>query len=204
MCAGAPLNEQTAKELLSFRILPCTAYGLTECSPCISMTAETDIRLGTSGPPLDCVSVKIAEDGEILVCGPTVMLGYFQDAPATQARIRNGYLHTGDIGKIDEAGHLWILGRKSSMLVFSNGKKCMPEQIEGLVNSIEGVTESLLSCEASQVGSVAVLTVVSNLTAPQLRMYVDPIMREADILPYRLDIQQTPLPRNSMGKVVRT
>ena len=203
MCAGAALSEQTAKTLLKFHILPCTAYGLTECSPCISMTAETDIRLGTSGPPLDCVSVKIAEDGEILVQGPTVMLEYFEDIPATQARIHGGYLHTGDIGKIDEAGHLCILGRKTSMLVFPNGKKCMPESIESIVNGIEGVTESLLSYSTSEASSIPVLTVVTDLPSQQLARRLDPVMREADIYPYQLITQQKPIPRNSMGKVIR-
>lgn len=203
MCAGAPLSDQTSKTLLKFGILPCTAYGLTECSPCVSLTEETDIRIGTSGPPLDCVSVKIAQDGEILVCGPTVMLGYFEDAEATRARIRDGYLHTGDIGKLDEAGHLCILGRKSSMLVFSNGKKCIPEAIESMVNRMEGVAESLLSCDTSGVGSVPVLTVVTDLSGQQLMPRLDRMMREADLFPYKLILQRNPIARNSMGKVIR-
>lgn len=203
MCAGAALSEQTANTLLKFRILPCTAYGLTECSPCISLTQESDIRIGTVGPPLSCVKVKIADDGEILVSGPTVMLGYFSDTTATELRIQNGFLHTGDIGKLDEAGHLCILGRKSSMLVFPNGKKCIPESVETIVNKLPQITESLLSTCETENGIIAMLTVVTQISLSQVSQYTDPIMKKTGLFPYKLVIRQKPLSRNAIGKVLR-
>lgn len=203
MCAGAALSEQTANTLLKFHILPCTAYGLTECSPCISLTQESDIRIGTVGPPLSCVNVKIAEDGEILVSGPTVMLGYFSDTIATALRIQNGFLHTGDIGKLDETGHLCILGRKSSMLVFSNGKKCMPESVESVVDKLPQVTESFLSTCDTDNGTIAMLTVVTQASSSQISHYTDAIMKKAGLFPYKLMLRQEPLSRNAIGKVLR-
>lgn len=203
MCAGAALREQTANTLLKFHILPCTAYGLTECSPCISLTQESDVRIGTAGPPLSCVNVKIAEDGEILVSGPTVMLGYYADPTATQLRIQNSFLHTGDIGRLDEAGHLCILGRKSNVLVFSNGRKCMPESIEDIVDKLPQITESLLSTYDTKNGPLAMLTVVTQACRTQVSHYTDPIMKKAGLFPYKLVLQREPLPRNAMGKVLR-
>ena len=203
MCAGAALREQTANTLLKFDILPCTAYGLTECSPCISLTQESDIRIGTAGPPLSCVHVKIAEDGEILVSGPTVMLGYFADPAATKLRIQNGFLHTGDIGRLDEAGHLCILGRKSSMLVFPNGKKCIPESIEAVVDKLPRITESLLSTCATKNGPLPMLPVVTQMCQTQVSLHTDPVMKAAELFPYQLVIRRDPLPRNAIGKVLR-
>lgn len=203
MCAGAPLREETAATLLRYGILPCTAYGLTECSPCVSMTAESDIRIGTSGPPLDCVRVVIAEDGEILVQGPTVMLGYFGDEPATEQRLRDGYLHTGDLGKLDEAGHLCILGRKSSMLVFANGKKCIPELIEQRISGLAGISECQLTCRESAAGSVPELWVVTERSEAGLRPEIDAVMGQAELEPYLLTLRKEPLPKNALGKVLR-
>lgn len=203
LCAGAALSEQTANTLLKFHILPCTAYGLTECSPCISLTQESDIRIGTAGPPLSCVNVKISEDGEILVSGSTVMLGYFADTTATALRIQDGFLHTGDIGKLDEAGHLCIMGRKSSMLVFSNGKKCIPESVEAVVNQLPQIAESLLSTCNTENGTIATLTVVTQEPSAQVSHHTDSIMKRAGLFPYKLILRQEPLPKNALGKVLR-
>ena len=204
MCAGAPLKEETARTLLQHGILPCAAYGLTECSPCVSLTGEEDIRIGSAGPPLDHVSVKLAEDGEILVGGDTVMLGYFQDEAATRDRIREGYLHTGDLGHFDECGHLWIVGRKSSMLVFSNGIKCIPENVESQINAVEGIEESMVSQYKTEIHEIPVVTVVTPLSPEQVRPHIDEIMRERDLYPYQLIVQVRPIPKNAMGKVKRT
>lgn len=203
LCAGAPLSVSTAKKLQNYGILPCTAYGLTECSPCISITSEDDIRLGTSGIPLDCVKVKIAEDGEIQVCGSTVMLGYFGELEE-ENRIRDGFFCTGDIGAIDIYGHLTILGRKSNMLVFSNGKKCIPEIIEKKIQEeVPGVEECLLSYSDVKTADIAKLTITAqDETALQVDQ-VYRIMHNLGLYPCECVIQSEKLPRNAMGKVVR-
>ena len=202
MCAGAPLSIQTTHKMLKYNIKVCAAYGLTECSPCVSLTSDDDVRPGTSGKPLGCVEVRIADDGEILVRGSTIMAGYLGDADATKERIRNGWLYTGDLGYLDEMGHLVISGRKSSMLVFSNGIKCIPEAVEGqIVASDSGVDECLLS--VSDGAKYAVLEIFCQGEKEINRTDIDSIMRQHDLIPYELVIRKEKLERNAMGKVVR-
>ena len=200
LVAGAPLKTDVATNLISHGIMPCTAYGLTECSPCVSITTPDDVRIGTVGKPIDCVSVAFATDGEILVSGDSIMIGYI-DENETKLRVVDGWFHTGDIGYLDTAGHLVITGRKSSMIVFSNGKKCIPEPIEGKINMLPGVEESLLT--ASNDNDHAVLIVVSKMDRETLERDIDAIMHDAGIQTYRLVVQTTGLTKNSLGKVVR-
>ena len=201
MCAGAPLKRQTLERLLQLGVRPCLAYGLTECSPCVSLTSEEDVIPGSSGRPLGCVEVRIAEDGEILVRGSTVMLGYYQDPTATAMRIVDGWLHTGDLGRLSGEGHLFVTGRKSSMLVFSSGVKCVPEPIEARIARLPGVRECLLGC--SEDGQHAALTLVTQEEAFTAHEALEGIMRQASLVPYTLSLRQEPLERNSMGKLVR-
>lgn len=103
-------------------------YGMTETSPVITLNAYTQEKIGSVGPPLDGVEVRIS-DGEILTRGPHVMLGYYKDEAATrQIFERDGWLHTGDLGNIDTDGHVTITGRRKEILVLSNGKNvaCAP------------------------------------------------------------------------------
>jgi len=91
------------------------------------------VKLHTVGPPLRGVELKIAEDGEILVRGELVMKGYWRDPAATEAAIRDGWLHTGDIGVVDEDGYLQITDRKKDIIVLSGGDNVSPARIEGLL-----------------------------------------------------------------------
>ena len=104
-------------------------YGMTETSPVITLNEYTQEKIGSVGRPLDGVEVRIGEDGEILTRGPHVMLGYYKDEAATrQACDEDGWLHTGDLGSMDAAGHVTITGRRKEILVLSNGKNvaCAP------------------------------------------------------------------------------
>lgn len=201
MCAGAPLKQNTLEKLLELGIKPCLAYGLTECSPCVSLTSEDDIIPGSSGKPLGCVTVCIAADGEILVRGSTVMLGYYQDPVTTASRLVNGWLHTGDLGYLSEEGHLFVTGRKSSMLVFSSGIKCMPEPIEERIAQLDCVQECLLGCSDDE--QHAVITIVTQEKTFTRCEELDKIMQQAGLIPYVLRIQHKSLQRNAMGKLVR-
>ncbi len=99
----------------------------------ISFNRKDAYKLDSVGQPIPGVEVKIAADGEVLTRGPHVMKGYWKDPEATAAAIRDGWFHTGDLGRLDSDGFLYITGRKKDIVVLSNGKKVVPNHIEGLL-----------------------------------------------------------------------
>jgi long-chain acyl-CoA synthetase len=134
-CGGAPLPPHVEAWYAECGLSILPGYGLTETAPVIA-TSTTDVRrLGAVGRPLPGVEVQIADDGEILVRGPNVMLGYWQDEAATAAVIRNGWLHTGDLGQLDSDGFLYVRGRKKELIVLSTGKKVFPTRVESLLTA---------------------------------------------------------------------
>ncbi|MEX2316708.1 MAG: AMP-dependent synthetase/ligase [Pirellulales bacterium] len=130
---GAALSPETEAWYAEcgLRILP--GYGLTEASPVISACTPPAHRSGSVGPLMRDVEVRLADDGEILVRGPNVMLGYWRDEAATAEAIRDGWLHTGDLGELDADGFLFIRGRKKELIVLSTGKKVLPSRVESLL-----------------------------------------------------------------------
>jgi long-chain acyl-CoA synthetase len=108
-------------------------YGLTECSPVISVNSPAQVKLHTVGRPIPTMEVRIAEDGEILARGPSVMRGYWRDEAGTRAVLRDGWLHTGDVGVIDEDGFLQITDRKKDIIVNSGGDNVAPQRVEGVI-----------------------------------------------------------------------
>jgi long-chain acyl-CoA synthetase len=108
-------------------------YGLTESSPVITVSTPRQVRRGSCGRPIPGVEVRIAEDGEILTRGPHVMAGYYRDPSATAAAIREGWLATGDLGRQDADGFVYITGRKKEILVTSSGKNIAPVYLESLL-----------------------------------------------------------------------
>jgi len=132
---GAPLAKELAEFFYSAGVLILEGYGLTETSPVLSVNRWDRFKFGSVGLPLQNVKVKIAEDGEVLAQGPSIMAGYYKNETATQEALRDGWFHTGDFGKIDEEGFLYITGRKKDLIVTSGGKNISPQNIE---NSILG------------------------------------------------------------------
>ncbi len=119
-------------------------YGQTEASPVISANPPARCRLHTVGPPIRGVEVRIAEDGEILVRGEGVMKGYWRDEAATAAALRDGWLHTGDIGRFDEAGYLQITDRKKDIIVLSGGDNVAPARIEGFLVAQPEIAQAMV------------------------------------------------------------
>jgi long-chain acyl-CoA synthetase len=134
---GAPLHPDTALTFLGFGIPISEGYGLTECSPVVTTNSPRNVRIGTVGPVIPNVEIKLAEDGELLVRGPGVMKGYYNDREATERAITNGWLHTGDIATIREDGCVRIIDRKNELFKTSGGKYIAPARIESaLLRSI--------------------------------------------------------------------
>jgi long-chain acyl-CoA synthetase len=130
---GAPLPLAVAQAYEAAGLLLLQGYGLTESSPVISFNRRESYKLASVGQALPGVEVKIGPDGEVLTRGPHVMKGYWKNPQATAETIRDGWLHTGDLGQLDDEGFLTITGRKKELLVLSNGKKVVPNQIESLL-----------------------------------------------------------------------
>lgn len=130
---GAALNHEVGLFFLALGVPLLQGYGQTEASPVISANPPRRIKIRTVGPALEGVELRIAEDGEILVRSEAVMKGYWRDEAATAAAVRDGWLHTGDVGSIDAEGYLEITDRKKDIIVLSGGDNVSPARIEGFL-----------------------------------------------------------------------
>jgi long-chain acyl-CoA synthetase len=141
---GALLDIAQQKFFASIGMPIMQGYGLSEATPVISANKPSDFRLGSSGKPLPDLEVKIVREGkelpqgqkgEIIVRGDNVMKGYFKNPEATAKTLENGWLHTGDMGYIDEYGFLYVTGREKALLIGEDGEKYSPEEIEETIQS---------------------------------------------------------------------
>ena len=146
---AAALSPEVEKGFNDLGITTVQGYGLTETSPVISAGTDFEQKIGSVGKVFPSVKLKIVNKdengiGEIFVKGPTVMLGYYQNEEATKAVLDKGWFNTGDLGYVDKKGFLFLCGRKKSVIVLKNGKNVFPEEIETVINKIEGVKESFV------------------------------------------------------------
>ncbi len=131
--AAAPLSPEIIKFFQSLGIPLYEGYGMTECMAPATMNTPDNNKIGTVGRPLPSVQIKIAEDGEILIKGPNVFKGYYKNEEETRKTIdEEGWLHTGDLGEIDEDGYLKITGRKKELIITAGGKNISPQEIENV------------------------------------------------------------------------
>jgi long-chain acyl-CoA synthetase len=128
---GAPLSPEIGKFFIALGVRLLQGYGQTEASPVISANPPTRIKIETVGPPLAGVEVEVAADGEILVRGPAVMKGYWNDPEATARTLAGGWLHTGDVGEVDGDGYIRITDRKRDFIKNSGGDMISPARVEG-------------------------------------------------------------------------
>ncbi len=149
VCGGAYLDPKYEKGMYDFGIDVYNGYGMTECSPGITCNRPGAVKFGSVGKPIDCCEIKINnpdEDGvgEIFVKGTNVMLGYYNEPEATAEVFDGEWFKTGDHGRIDEDGFLFIVGRKKNLICLSNGKNISPEELEYKLLRIEYVKEVLV------------------------------------------------------------
>ena len=146
ICGGAALDPELQQGLHDLGIEVLNGYGITECSPIVSVNRNHDYRFGSVGKPLPCNKVKIdcPDDkgiGEILVSGSNVMKGYYKDPEATAEAFDGEWFRTGDYGRLDEDGFLYITGRKKNLIILANGENISPEELEEKLLRIEYVDE---------------------------------------------------------------
>ena len=157
ICGGAKLDEKIIRTFDSLGITILNGYGITECSPLISANRNEYRKPGSVGTPILACRVKIDDpdengEGEICVKGPNVMLGYYDNPEATaEVFDKDGFFHTGDYGKLDEEGWIYITGRKKNLIILSNGKNVYPEEIEADLQKVEGVSEVVVYAGESRV-----------------------------------------------------
>lgn len=150
VAGGAALDPETEKGFNELGFTMYQGYGLTETSPVIAAEDDKYQRYGSIGKAFPRLDVKIVDAneegiGELVVKGPTVMIGYYNNEEATKEAIdKDGWFHTGDLAKIDKDGYIFISGRKKFVIVLKNGKNIYPEELETLVNKIEGIKESFV------------------------------------------------------------
>ncbi len=142
---GAPLSQEVCEFFFALGFPVNEGYGLTEASPVVSINCVGEEEIGTVGKPLPSVELKIAEDGEILARGPSIMKGYWGDIQATREAIdEDGWLYTGDVGFITEKGNLKITDRKKYIFVSSGGKNIAPQPIENLLSQSPYIEQCIL------------------------------------------------------------
>ena len=141
---GGALDKKVGEFLNAIGLPTLQGYGLTETSPVVSCNLPGNIKVETVGPPFKTNQVKIAKDGEILVKGEKVMIGYWNKEKETNEILKNGWLHTGDIGEIDSSGYLKITDRKKDIIVNHGGDNISPSKIENLVCNNEKIKQCLI------------------------------------------------------------
>ena len=150
LISGAAALDKTIEE--KYRLLGLNlvqGYGLTETSPIVAVGTNKNYKLGSIGKTVPSVEAKIIDVnddgiGELVVKGSSVMLGYYENEKVNKKSLQDGWFYTGDLAKIDEEGYIFICGRKKSVIVLKNGKNIFPEEMENLVNKIEGIKESFI------------------------------------------------------------
>jgi long-chain acyl-CoA synthetase len=143
---GAPLNPDVGSFFEAMGLTMLQGYGQTESGPVISCNRpKVGLKMDTVGPPMEGVEIRIAEDGEILVRGELVMHGYWRNEGETQRTLKDGWLHTGDIGHLDEKGRIKITDRKKDMIVNDKGDNVAPQKIEGMLTLQPEIAQAMVS-----------------------------------------------------------
>jgi len=224
ICGGAALNQDIIDTFEALGIIILNGYGITECAPLITCNRNLYQKKGSVGMPIIGEEVKIREpnengEGEICVKGPNVMMGYFNDPEATAAVFdEDGFFRTGDCGRIDEDGWVFITGRIKNLIILSNGKNVYPEEIETELSRIPGVNEVVVYAGESRADSAREVIVaeiypdydgLAEKGITDVKAYFDEKVKLANgnMAPYKavglVKIRKTEFIKNTSRKITR-
>ena len=176
---GGPLDSQVGEALNALGLKTLQGYGLTETSPVVSCNLLNKVKVDTVGPIFPGVEVKLAEDGEILVKGENLMLGYWNNKEATEQTIKDGWLHTGDIGKFDEDNYLKITDRKKDIIVSLGGDNIAPSKIENLLTLSPEIEQACVFGEQKNyIAALLVLNSESKSSDEDIQRYIDEVNKD--------------------------
>jgi len=178
---GGALDQKIGEFLNAIGLPTLQGYGLTEASPVVSCNSPDLVKVDTVGPPFRTNKVKIAEDGEILVKGENVMLGYWNNKEETNKVIKNGWLHTGDIGEIDLNGFLKITDRKKDIIVNLGGDNIAPSKIENILCLNEFIKQSFVYGDKKNY-LVALLVVEKNINKEKIKIILEKINKNLSLI----------------------
>ncbi len=205
LVGGAPISPNTDARLAALGIRVLTGYGLTETAALFSLAplGETSRKLSAGKvSSLPEVETKVSDSGELMVKGPNVMLGYYRAPEETAAVLSsNGWFRTGDIGRIDGDGYVWISGRAKRVIVLSSGKKIAPEELEGMLLSHFGILEAVVTGEAQSRTITA--EIYAEIPELDVRAVVAVVNKNLPIYKRikRVVVREKPFPRTSSGKI---
>ena len=207
---GSELTLKTEKHLRQNHIGIAIGYGATECGTRITLATANEFKSRSVGKVVDGLILHIATNGEILVKGENVMLGYYKDPEATAQKIdKDGWLHTGDKGHLDEDGYLYLEGRlEQDIIVLSNGENIRPDNIETLINAMPEVKESIVLARDGKLVAIVVvsnqLSAISNQTEIRRNILrtINPQLPLFSQL-YDVEITETPLQRTEKQTLKR-
>lgn len=206
---GSLFDPQLEQRLLENQVPISVGYGMTECGPLISYSICAEYKAGTCGKIVEGMTARIAPNGEILVKGDNVMLGYYKNPEATAQKIdADGWLHTGDRGHLDEDGYLYVEGRlEQDMIVLPNGENIHPDNIECKINDLPEVAESIVIARDGKL--VAIVVVSGELSADSRKALRLSILRSVNAqLPmyaqiYDIEWSASPLARTAKQTLKR-
>jgi long-chain acyl-CoA synthetase len=141
---AAPIDRQILEFFDAAGVLVLEGYGMTETAAVATLNTPAEHRFGTVGRPLPGCDIRIADDGEVLMRGPNVFTGYHEDPAATRATLKDGWLHSGDLGELDADGYLQITGRKKDLIITSSGKNITPSNIESALMQCRWISHAVV------------------------------------------------------------
>ncbi len=220
---GAPINPEILHFFESIGISILNGYGITECAPLIAVNRSRNVVPGSVGNVIDIDTVRIDEpnedgEGEILVKGPNVMLGYYKDHEATAEAFKEGYFRTGDYGKLDKNNVLYITGRKKNLIILANGKNVYPEEIENDLVACPGI-QDIIVYEGQSRRGISYNAIVAEVypdmeyfekngiedKKQHIKAFIDEYNKTA--VPYKkiamLKVRDTDFPKNTLRKIMR-